>query len=104
MVKGKRVEAEEVEGWLKEHGGLKEVVVTVKGEVRGQEEELAVWGVSGAERAVVSAELKEYLQRKGGAELAAERITMLEALPRDEGSGEVDYRALGQMLGGGEVE
>src|SRR5258708_16667226 len=31
VVRGKRVEAGEIEGWLKEHGGLKEGVVTVKG-------------------------------------------------------------------------
>jgi acyl carrier protein len=82
---------------------LKEAVVTVKGEVRGQEEVMAVWAVSGEERGVVSAEVREYLAGKVGAGMVPERITMVEGMVRDEG-GRVDYRRLGQMLSGGETE
>jgi len=103
---GRRVEAGEVEYWLKQHEGLKEAVVTVRGEVSGQEEEMAVWAVR-AEGAVgaglMSVEVREYLRKKMGVERAPERITMVEQLRRKE-SGEVEVAELRRLLRGGEVE
>jgi acyl carrier protein len=100
---GRRVEAGEVEYWLKQHEGLKEAVVTVRGEVAGQEEEMAVWAVSVEGAGVVSAEVREYLRKKMGGERAPEQIRMVEQVPRKE-SGEIDVEGLGRLLRGGEAE
>jgi acyl carrier protein len=106
MVGGRRVEAEEIEGQLREHSGLKEVVVTVRGEVVGQEEKLAVWAVGVEGAGVVSAEVREYLGEKLGEGMVPERVTMVGEIARNEdGEGGVDYGALGRLLrGGGEAE
>jgi non-ribosomal peptide synthetase component F/NRPS condensation-like uncharacterized protein/acyl carrier protein len=106
MVGGRRVEGEEIEGQLREHSGLKEAVVTVRGEVVGQEEKLAVWAVGVEGAGVVGAEVREYLREKLGEGMVPERVTMVGEIARNEdGEGGVDYGALGRLLrGGGEAE
>ena len=103
MVGGRRVEAEEIEEQLREHGGLREAVVTVRGEVAGQEEKLAVWAVGVEGAGVVSAEVREYLREKLGEGMVPERVTMVGEIARHEDGG-VDLGALGRLLRGGEAE
>jgi len=98
-VGGRRVEAGEIEAWVKGYGGVKEAVARVGSEGG----EVVVWLVGEEGAKVVGAEVKEYMRERLGEGMVPEKVMVVEKIPQRVGGG-VDYRALEGMLGGGAVE
>ena len=90
------MEAGEIEGWVKEYGGVKEAVARV-GREGG---EVVVWVVGEEGAKVVGAEVREYMRERLGEGMVVEKVMVVERIARGLGGG-VDYGVLEGMLGGG---
>jgi acyl carrier protein len=92
-VRGFRVEVGEIEAVLKQHGSVKQAVVTVREDEAGRKRLVAYIIVAQASAPPTSAELRRHLKDKLPEYMIPSLYIRLDALPLT-GSGKVDRRAL----------
>src|SRR6185503_878557 len=91
-IRGFRIEVGEIEAVLVAHAGVREAVVLVREDERG-DKRLAAYVVKAAESEVTAEELKKYLRERMPDYMQVQWILALEELPLTA-NGKVDRRAL----------
>src|SRR5205814_2669436 len=107
-IRGQRVELGEIESFLREHGAVREAVVTMqsvsKGSSNGEEiKELIAYVVTKSSNHPAAAELSRFLKQKLPAYMVPIRFVFLEALPLTR-NGKLDREVLPVVEPDGEAD